>query len=106
MLRPLLAIGALALAAAPAAAATYSAKPAAPVGDSRLVARDVVWACGPEACVGSTQNSRPVVVCQSLAKKTGRIDSFLVDGRPLSAEELDRCNASARAQPAPALAAQ
>jgi hypothetical protein len=106
MLRPLLAIGALALAAAPATAATYSAKPAAPVGDSRLVARDVVWACGPEACVGSTQNSRPVVVCQSLAKKTGRIDSFLVDGRPLSAEELDRCNASARAQPAPALAAQ
>ena len=106
MLRTLVTLSALALAATPAAAATYSAKPATPVGESRLVIRDVVWACGPGACVGSTQNSRPLVLCQALAKKAGALESFTVDGRAIAASELDRCNASAKAAPARALAAQ
>lgn len=95
MLRSIVALSVAALATAPVAAATYSAKPAAPVEAKRLAARDFVWACGPEACVGSTQNSRPLVICQGLAKQAGRIDSFSVDGRPIAPNELERCNASA-----------
>jgi len=91
--------------AAPAAAASYSAKLAAPTTE-RFIARDIVWACGADACQGSTQESRPAVLCQSLAKRAGKVDSFLVDGRAFTAAELDKCNASAKADPGKALAAQ
>jgi hypothetical protein len=105
MLRPILALSAIALAAAPAAASSYSATPGAPAS-GRFVTRDIVWNCGPAACQGATDESRPLVLCQSLAKKVGRIDVFLADGRSLAAEELNRCNAVAKAQPTQALAAQ
>jgi len=91
-------LGAL-VASAPAAASTYSATLAAPMS-GRLIARDIVWSCGAAACQGATDESRPVVLCQSLAKQAGHIQSFIVDGRALAATELDRCNASAKAQPA------
>lgn len=105
MLRPSIAFAALAFAAVPASAATYSARPMAPVA-GRFIARDIVWRCGPDACVGATDNGRPLTLCQSLAKRAGRIESFIVDGRALGAAELDRCNASAKGAPARALAAQ
>jgi hypothetical protein len=105
MLRLVLALSALTLTAVPAAAASYSAKLAAPTSD-RFIARDIVWTCGPAACQGATDESRPAVLCQSLAKRAGRVDSFLVDGRAFTTAELERCNASAKSQPAQALAAQ
>lgn len=95
MLRPLLAIASLAFAAAPVAAATYSAKPAQPAS-ARIAAADILWTCGSAGCAGSTDNSRPVVLCEGLAKQAGRIESFTVNGRELAADELARCNASAR----------
>ena len=100
-----LALSALALISAPAAAANYSATPATPAS-GRFIARDIVWNCGPAACQGSTQESRPVVLCESLAKQAGKIDSFVVDGRALSGAELEQCNASAKAPATKALAAQ
>jgi hypothetical protein len=103
MLRPALASLVLAAAALPASAATYSAKLTSPAS-GRFIARDIVWNCGPEACQGATDESRPAVLCQSLAKSAG--DSFIVDGRGFTAAELDRCNASAKADNRKALAAQ
>jgi hypothetical protein len=105
MIRVALALSAIAAVATPAAASNYSAQPSSPVSQ-RFITRDIVWNCGPAACQGATENGRPVVLCQSLAKRAGRIDSFVVDGRALSAAELDRCNASAKTQPNSALAAQ
>jgi hypothetical protein len=105
MFRTSLALCALAMVAAPASAGSYSARPMTPA-NGKLITRDIVWNCGPAACQGSTQDSRPAVLCQSLAKRTGLIESFLVDGRAFSAAELDRCNASAKPQPTQALAAQ
>ena len=105
MFRSIIAIAVALIAAAPAAAANYTAKPAAQAPD-KIVGREMVWKCGPAACSGSTSESRPLVLCQSLAKKAGLIDSFLVDGRPFSPAELDRCNAAAKVGPAAALAAQ
>jgi hypothetical protein len=104
MLRLGLALSAL-IAAVPAGAATYSAKLAVPTS-GRVIARDIVWNCGPAACQGATDESRPVVLCQSLAKRAGRIDSFIVDGRAVGPAELDRCNASAKAPKTSDLAAQ
>jgi len=84
-----------ALAASPALATNYSAKPIATVGQ-KIVARDVIWACGPAACQGSTPEGRPAIVCQSLAKKVGRLESFVANGRAFASAELDRCNAAAK----------
>ena len=105
MLRPALAFTALALAAAPAFATTYSARLQAPA-DGRFITRDIVWQCGPAACVGATENGRPLTLCQSLAKRAGPVGSFIANGREIPAAELARCNASAKTQPATALAAQ
>jgi hypothetical protein len=104
MIRSTVFFSGLGLAAAPVAAASYSATLAVPVA-GRFIARDITWNCGTSACEGVTEESRPLVLCESLAKRAGRIDSFLADGRALSGTELDRCNASARAEPAKALAA-
>jgi len=105
MFRPLFALAAIALTAAPALGATYSAKTAVPTS-GRIVARDIVWSCGPDACQGNSDESRPAVICQSLAKRAGRVESFIADGRAFTAAELDRCNASAKGQKTSALAAQ
>ena len=105
MFRSMMVLSAIALGAAPAAAATYSAKLAAPT-TQRIIARDINWSCGADACQGATQESRPAVLCQALAKRAGRIDAFLVDGRAFSAGELDKCNASAKPATAQAIAAQ
>ena len=105
MLRAFVILSAFGLAGAPVAAATYSAKPVAPTTE-RIIARDIVWNCGPAACHGSTEDSRPAVLCQSLAKKAGRLESFAVNGRAFAAAELDRCNAAAGAKSNSALASQ
>ena len=93
------------LSAAPAAAATYSAKPTVPMSE-RFIARDIIWTCRPAACQGATAESRPAVLCQSLAKRAGRIESFLVDGRAFSAAELDKCNTAAKATTVSAASSQ
>lgn len=105
MFRLMLVLSAAALAAAPAAAANYSAKLAGPA-EGRIVARDINWACAGETCRGATQESRPSVLCEALAKRAGRIDAFLVDGQPLSTGELGKCNAAAKPAAGKAIAAQ
>jgi hypothetical protein len=99
MCRPLMAIAAAALAASPSAAATYSAKLTAP-STQRIIAHDITWNCGPAACQGATEESRPAVLCQSLAKRAGRVESFIVNGQAFGPAELNRCNTAARGTPA------
>jgi hypothetical protein len=105
MFRSALALSVLVLTAAPAAAASYSAKLAEPT-TNRFIARDIVWSCGPQACQGATENGRPLVLCQSLAKRAGRVDSFVTNGFALTSAELERCNASAKAAADQRLAAK
>ena len=87
-----------------AGAASYSAKPVTPAAATRITVRDISWKCGPAACQGATEYGRPVVLCQALARRVGRLESFTVDGRALPAPVLDECNSMASGQPAPALA--
>jgi hypothetical protein len=82
--------------AAPAVAGSYSAKPVEAPAANRIVGKNIAWTCAGGTCRGSTELSRPLVICQDLAKRAGRIDSFLADGRALSADELSKCNASAK----------
>ena len=90
----------IALLVAPAAAlaSTYAATPIARAAQGRIIASDISWTCGPDACVGSTEESRPLVLCQGLASRTGRIASFVADGRAFAPAELGRCNARAKGE--------
>ncbi|MES2904494.1 MAG: hypothetical protein V4696_09950 [Pseudomonadota bacterium] len=85
------------LVAAPAAAGTYTAKPAIQPEAARIIARDISWNCSTATCLGRTQESRPAILCEGLAKRAGRLESFVVDGRPFGQAELAKCNASAKA---------
>ena len=90
-------VAAAALIGTPAVAATYSAKPAVQPETARIIARDISWNCGPAACLGRTQESRPSILCEGLAKRAGRLDNFVADGRAFGQAELAKCNASAKA---------
>ena len=90
--------------AAPAFSATYSAKPAAVPATAKIIGKDIRWSCAGDTCRGSTEASRPVILCQDLAKHAGRIESFVADGKELSAEQLAKCNAAAKVDQAAELA--
>src|SRR4051794_12225175 len=105
MLRSILVLSALVSVAAPVAAANYSAKLSTPTA-GRIIARDISWSCGTDACRGATPESRPAVLCEALAKRVGKVESFQVDGRAFSEAELVKCNASAKPEANKALAAQ
>jgi hypothetical protein len=88
-----------ALAAAPAAAGTYSAKPIAAPATTKIIGKDISWARAGDSYRGSTDTGRPLVICQDLAKRAGRLESFIADGRALSTADLDKCNAKAGGAP-------
>ena len=97
-------IAAATLIAAPAFAGTYSAKPVAAPESAKIIGKDISWACTANGCTGSTEASRPVILCQDLAKRAGRLESFTADGKALSADQLDKCNSAAKGGAQPALA--
>ena len=91
------AILASALFAAPALAAPqFVAQPNTPPASAKLVVKDTLWSCGEAGCSAASSNSRPAVVCASLAKQVGPLASFSVKGEALSADELGKCNARAK----------
>ena len=95
---------AIAALAAPAVAGTYSAKPVAAPAGGKIIGKDISWNCSADGCRGSTETSRPVIICEDLAKRTGRIESFIADGKALSADQLAKCNSAAKDAAVPALA--
>ena len=91
------AILALAFAATPAFSAPYyHAQPAASPAANSIVLRDMVWKCGNAGCVGTRSNRPPGIVCALLVRSVGSLRSFAEEGRTMSAEELEKCNARAK----------
>ena len=74
----------------------YRAEPATPQAQARLIAKDLVWKCGSAGCVAGKSNSRPATDCSALVRQVGALRSFSVQGRALTATELEKCNARAR----------
>jgi hypothetical protein len=89
-------IAAATLVATPAFAGTYSAKPVAMPEAPKIIGKDISWARDGESYRGSTEASRPLILCQDLAKRAGRLESFTADGKAMSSEQLDKCNAAAK----------
>ena len=96
VLAALSAFAAIPAAAQPTQPAQYRAELVLPAPADRLIVREVVWRCGGEICVAPTGNVRPAVLCAALARQAGALRSFAVEGRALSGEELEKCNARAR----------
>lgn len=102
-LRALAAVAALSLSAlaAPALAdgrlAVTLEKPVS--AKTKIVAGGAVFVCEDAACVATSAPSRALSVasCKALAKEAGRVSAFGGDAKALAAEELERCNASAKA---------
>ena len=82
--------------AAPAFAATYSAKPTAAPAAAKIIGKDISWARNGDTYRGSSDASRPLILCQDLAKRAGRLDSFSADGKALPADQLAKCNTAAK----------
>ena len=89
-------IAAASFLAAPALAANYTAKPVSPPSAAKIIGKDISWARAGDSYRGSTEASRPLILCQDLAKRAGRLESFAADGKQLSAEQLAKCNSAAK----------
>lgn len=75
----------------------YSAKPVAEAPAPRMVVRDMVWRRTADGrLVGSKSASRAAIVCESLVKKIGAVQSFSAQGEAFAASELAACNAKAK----------
>jgi hypothetical protein len=61
-----------------------------------MVAHEIAWRCGGANCFAGPSDSRPLTDCMALARQTGALKSFAVEGTPLPADQLDKCNAAAR----------
>jgi hypothetical protein len=85
--------------AAFAADGPVSAKLNAPLtAKTKVVAGGAVFYCEGDSCVATAAPSRALTAasCKALVKEVGRVSSFAGDVKSLSAEDLDRCNASAK----------
>ncbi|MEJ5977899.1 hypothetical protein WG901_14715 [Novosphingobium sp. PS1R-30] len=52
----------------------------------------VLWKCAGSNCAAPADGSRPVLVCQRVAKTFGPIARFTSPAGELSSEDLSRCN--------------
>lgn len=65
---------------------------AEPAQANRLVAHGLLWRCVEDQCTAQAGNSRPLIVCQALAKTAGPVSQFGSGATMLDTEQLARCN--------------
>jgi len=69
----------------------YRAEFNQPVEAGTEVIRGTAWACKGNVCVANKGTSRPVIMCQRLAKKMGDVATFTVEGEALEGKKLAKC---------------
>jgi hypothetical protein len=86
----------VALAGPAFAAPQYQAELASPV-TTKMIVRDMNWACAGNSCSAARTGTSPDgVVCVALAKKLGPLTGFTAGDRVFDASQLDKCNGAAR----------
>jgi hypothetical protein len=80
-----------------ASEAGHRATLAAPAQADRLVAHGLLWRCTGDQCSAPSGNSRPLIVCQALARTAGPVTRFGSGEALLDAEQLARCNGATKA---------
>ena len=82
--------------AAPAAGnGYYRATFAEPVARTQLIAKELLWSCAGDACTAAASNSRPAIVCSTLARSVGPLLAFSAGGVPFDTAALQKCNSAA-----------
>ncbi|MES2754645.1 MAG: hypothetical protein V4659_08270 [Pseudomonadota bacterium] len=61
-----------------------------------FLTRETSWKWRGSAFVASKSGERDIVMCSLVAQRAGKLSSFSVQGAPVSAEALDKCNARAK----------
>ena len=56
-------IAAASFLAVPAIAGSYSAKPVTAPTTNKIIGKDISWVCAGGTCRGSTEESRPLILC-------------------------------------------
>lgn len=74
-------------------AAGYSVKLVAPLAaPKQAIINDALWKCSGDSCVSGGEGSRPVLVCQQVARKFGEVAAFTAGSTALATEDLAKCN--------------
>jgi hypothetical protein len=86
------------LGAVPAVAqgAYYVAKPAAELKKASIVTRNTVWKCNDGVCLAPKATDRAAIMCELVARETGKLEFFTVGGAQLDEAALGKCNARAK----------
>jgi hypothetical protein len=76
--------------------AYYVAVPAQQPTRASLVTRETPWSLRGNAYVAARAPERDATLCDAVARSTGALASFSVDGRAYDADALAKCNAHAK----------
>jgi hypothetical protein len=77
---------------APGYKATLSTAVEAP---AKKVVNGTMWKCAGADCAGKEDGSRPLTTCVKVVKAFGPVSAFVSPKGEFSADEVQRCNASA-----------
>lgn len=79
-----------------AQAPLFSAVPVAKAKAGSVIIGETLWACADTGCTTARATSRPSIVCEQVAKKLGRLDSFAANATAFDTAALSACNAKAK----------
>ncbi len=81
------------VAANAAAPARYSASLMTALDQPKqAIIAESLWKCAGDSCSAPDVGSRPILVCQQVARKFGPVATFVSVSGPFSADELTKCN--------------
>lgn len=73
----------------------YSVTLAAQPEETKTIVRGIAFACNGGMCSAAEGNSRPGIVCASVAREMGPVTAFRAGDEALDGEALAKCNAKA-----------
>jgi hypothetical protein len=74
----------------------YAATPVAAPVKTSMITRDTVWQFRDGAFTAAKAPEREMVLCQLVAQRVGKLQSFTVAGQAFDAATLDTCNTKAK----------
>jgi hypothetical protein len=76
--------------------AVFTATLATPAQQTQVIAQNAIWNCEGATCVARVNHGASVRACRQLAREVGvRITGYGPSDRPLSVDEIARCNGEA-----------
>ena len=77
-------------------AAYYVATPVAAPARTTFIADGTVWKWNETAFTASKGSQREAIVCETIARRAGKLSAFTAAGQPFDADALAKCNARAK----------